>query len=907
MRKKLALGAVALVALLAFGVLGGGRMAPDQASAVVTNPIQGFDIDVLVCLANNPGNTPDPLAPAPGFPKGACPAEDLGLGNTPTESTTIYLGPGNRLGYPYTYHGPGWRIAADADITDGTQVGDVKSQIDLGCDGIADVMADSSNTPPVAVNSPATVAEQFNDQTTAWDPIPDEAFLTTRLPGAALASRLSRMRADIDTIFLLGVVKYTLPNVTPLNNPTLTLNFGPGARATTTILGGEPAAPSPALLCIQAGQESVSNIYGTAGSTVVRGNPVGVGDSNSDGIDDASGIYALWATEISAPDIRTGAVSFVLVTDCKVIGTGTHTDADSDCLEDADSPGLQPGRPVDTDSTKWDVDGDGLPDGIEVAWGSSPAFVQLPGTELTAMAGPFSPGDTGVTLAVDTSAGVAVGNRVDVLASGGVWASIAVTGTTATTITGDVEATSSGGSVGPFSTGDRVLLQPGITVVRPSGTVTVYAGDSANMDQDQRTDLEEHMGPAEFLSNPLNWDTDGDGVQDGGLRADCNKDGAPDSMTTDVSGGRRRVTVQICTTPSPSGDDNANKTPFGPRGARLTGNTDGTHPLASAVGDNCPSIPNPGQENLDLIPIYRDRLPADDVTNPHKDYYGDACDEDDDGDGFNDGAEARFVYDPGTAGPPAVAPACHLDGDASDADGTVNGSWTPLDGHSGPIAVTPLKVTDLINGNLVSVPDSDYDGTLDGVECELWKAGSGGIPEGSSNPASASVKPSACSAIGDIDNDTDGLCVPGGTHSNVETYFRTQGIMTTSGLNNNPDEDTNQPGDNDADSDNDGIADGVEAKGWFGESGPGASSVDSDRDGCQDFVQIGSIDGNRAVATSDAVTIVKATISGALPGVTLPLHNQEKHILDIDRNGLVNTSDAVVVAKLTATTCSIYW
>jgi len=55
------------------------------------------------------------------------------------------------------------------------------------------------------------------------------------------------------------------------------------------------------------------------------------------------------------------------------------------------------------------------------------------------------------------------------------------------------------------------------------------------------------------------------------------------------------------------------------------------------------------------------------------------------------------------------------------------------------------------------------------------------------------------------------------------------------------------------------------------------------------------------------VTIVKATISGALPGVTLPLHNQEKHILDIDRNGLVNTSDAVVVAKLTATTCSIYW
>jgi len=1062
-------------------------------------PIQDFDIDMVICLAHNLGTTPDPTVELPGFPKGVCPPENLLLGATPDESDTIYIGPGDRIGLPYTYHGPGWQLAADGAIPDGLQTGDVKSQVDLGCDGLVDVFADSTNPgPPPPVTLPGAIPEPFIERTTAWDGDPNEQFLSTTLPGLSLGSRLVRQRADIDTLFLVnGTIRFLLKNVAPLNNTTLALNFGPGARMTGTTLSGNPAAPTTTLLCLQGPQQSVSNTFGVAGLTPVRGNPLPVGDANGDGIDDASGIYAIWSTEVSSPDVVSGDVSFVLVTNCKVITDGTpqaHTDADSDCLEDANSPNIQPGRPTDPDNSDWDVDNDGLPDGVEVAWGSGPEFRWLGAAVISDP--PASCGDVGPWV-VSSTAGINPGDILDVIPPPGigpavVWESVKVeeilepngivvqrcvdrTGPvdigpgwillnnnrgalvrqqgdpwltaavspldptllesslagivpsdllalrvelTCNAKVGDPVVFVSGDLLGargailpapvtlnagwpaggqetvtvigtaPLPPGDpcnttgsafaymlaapvpgpaglslplgtvvhdrgecvamgpapqacdqevvkvESIMPPGKTVQRgaagtlpeawPAGTMERHFITDrflADMDGDGRTDLEEKLGPTQFLSNPLNWDTDGDGVQDAGLRADCNQDGVPDSMAVDVAPGnpgRIRVRVEVCHTPSgiPGDPDEVNKTPFGPRGARLAGNTDGSHPLAPAVGDNCPSIPNPGQENLDILPIDGDRLPADDVTNPHKDYYGDACDEDDDGDAMNDGAEARFAYYPGNAGPPAKGPECHMDGDSTDAGGPVpDGYWTVPAGYpdaGANIPVTPLKVTDTVGGNLVAVPDTDYDGTLDGVECELYRAAQGGIPEGASNPNSAAIKVAACSAVGDIDSDTDGLCVPGGTHSNVETYFRTQGIMTLVGgvptMNDNPDADTKFPGDSDADSDtvypSPDIADGVEAKGWFGESGPGAASQDSDRDGCPDFVQIGSIDGNRAVSTADALTIVKAATGLLVP---LPLTNQEKHVLDVDRNGIVGTPDAVVVAKLPATTCSIYW
>ena len=41
---------------------------------------------------------------------------------------------------PWIYSGPGWGVDHDTDIADGTDVGSVWSEIDVGCDGTVDYM-----------------------------------------------------------------------------------------------------------------------------------------------------------------------------------------------------------------------------------------------------------------------------------------------------------------------------------------------------------------------------------------------------------------------------------------------------------------------------------------------------------------------------------------------------------------------------------------------------------------------------------------------------------------------------------------------------------------------------------------------------------------------------------------------
>jgi hypothetical protein len=72
------------------------------------------------------------------------------------------------------------------------------------------------------------------------------------------------------------------------------------------------------------------------------------------------------------------------------------------------------------------------------------------------------------------------------------------------------------------------------------------------------------------------------------------------------------------------------------------------------VLDNCPLIPNPGQENTDNAPLPNGPLaPDDDVTRPNGDAQGDACDDDDDNDGIPDSVEISL---PGPACPSATGP-----------------------------------------------------------------------------------------------------------------------------------------------------------------------------------------------------------------------------------------------------------
>jgi hypothetical protein len=123
------------------------------------------------------------------------------------------------------------------------------------------------------------------------------------------------------------------------------------------------------------------------------------------------------------------------------------------------------------------------------------------------------------------------------------------------------------------------------------------------------------------------------------------------------------------------------------------GDTDGDGIVDA--NDNCPAVPNAGQENADLNFI--DQTPPstqDDRTWPNSDAAGDACDADDDNDGLADSAEAA----------------------GCNASGALN----------------------------ALIRDTDGDRFLDGPECVLG-----------TNPGSAASKPAiaSCGPTGDADSD----------------------------------------------------------------------------------------------------------------------------------------------------------
>jgi len=218
-------------------------------------------------------------------------------------------------------------------------------------------------------------------------------------------------------------------------------------------------------------------------------------------------------------------------------------------------------------------------------------------------------------------------------------------------------------------------------------------------DLDGRTDAEEMVGPTQFLTNPKVADTDLDGVPDGGLTLDANGDGVPDLPDMDGNG-----------IPDAGMSANLDLSADGSSHRRVGFRIVGTDIEADGGGaDNCPGIPNAGQANFDL----------DSATSwGHGDLTGDACDSDDENDGFNDVAELAFQWDAGAHG-------CSNDKDL-------------------PGAATPLFLNN---------PDSDGDGVLDGAEC--WAG---------SNPGDAFDSPGAPATGGDND----------GLHNGLETNMRTQ-------------------------------------------------------------------------------------------------------------------------------------
>jgi hypothetical protein len=382
MVKKLVLvGGLALV--LALGLIA-GRGTPTKA--FVVPGIQDFNLDLVNCLVAGGSDTvsPDPEA---GYPQICAAGEDKSPGGATSYSTAIGLIAGNRQGLPYVYSGPGWVLQPDASVPNGTIVGDVASTIDIYADGLKDVLGNASNCggPPnscgTALTLPTTAPEDYVKQTLAWSTTSgcdgtDETNLNDILPGASAMTPYIRYRACLTTLYLQGKYRLDIKAVngvtTPLNLVNLTLNWQPTTIVNLISLGGEAASPSSGLLTQDTPQASISHT-----DAPYAANPP------------APGLYVRWMTEISNEDAADRALNWVYSTSCKVI-TGSVpalVDGDADCLATV----ANPGGPADTNDAIADQDGDGLLDGVEVAWGSNPllADTDLDGrTDAEEMVGP---------------------------------------------------------------------------------------------------------------------------------------------------------------------------------------------------------------------------------------------------------------------------------------------------------------------------------------------------------------------------------------------------------------------------------------------------------------------------------------------------------------------------------------
>ena len=136
--------------------------------------------------------------------------------------------------------------------------------------------------------------------------------------------------------------------------------------------------------------------------------------------------------------------------------------------------------------------------------------------------------------------------------------------------------------------------------------------------------------------------------------------------------------------------------------------------------DNCPIVYNPDQFNTNGEPIILPKpVPAyNDATNPSGDRVGDACDDDDDGDGVLDTAEgpqflSQFVWDTdGDRTSDGLELACGSNplSAASNVGGTDTDHDRLPDACEAAFGANPAD------------PDSDGDGVLDGVEVRYWLA-----------------------------------------------------------------------------------------------------------------------------------------------------------------------------------------
>ncbi|MEX2225846.1 MAG: hypothetical protein WEB52_05280 [Dehalococcoidia bacterium] len=326
--------------------------------------VQTFTIDGGNCLNDTlpfteaqaeAGTIAVPLVPV-------CGAETKTIGSSPGITAYNTIGLGTRAGLPLTYTGPGWVVDNDAAIVDNSISGDIISFIDLFCDSTVDAFASPGGT--------GSTGEDYREQTTAWSTtsgppdvtingknvqgFADETFLDTAIPSTSVYDKIVRFRADATTVWIGGDggISNQLGTITPINLITMHPQFSPaGTQVSLALLGGAPSPPGTQLLCLDTPQASITHTDGA-----YTANPA------------ANGLYARWTAIISAGDPHTGDAHAKVITNCKAIGI-SFTDADGDCLSPTSNAGASATDAADGDP---DQDDDGLLDGVEVAWGTSP-------------------------------------------------------------------------------------------------------------------------------------------------------------------------------------------------------------------------------------------------------------------------------------------------------------------------------------------------------------------------------------------------------------------------------------------------------------------------------------------------------------------------------------------------------
>jgi hypothetical protein len=373
----------------------------------------------------------------------------------------------------------------------------------------------------------------------------------------------------------------------------------------------------------------------------------------------------------------------------------------------------------------------------------------------------------------------------------------------------------------------------------------VITGTNPNDDDSDNDGLSDGAEVNTHGTNPLLADTDGDGLSDAD---EINTHGTPPTDADADNDGLNDGGEFAAGTGFFDPDSDNDTVLDGPEV-----NQHGTNPLNPDTDADAMSDPT------EIINACLDPVVADAGADPDGDAVPNLadlnqgtlpCDPDTDDDGFKDLQDTSFT------GP-------NINPNADNCPTVFNLGQANYD--SAPYANGPLVPDDDVtigNGDILGdACDSDDDNDA------LTDAAEGTFP--------VPGCPSASAPISGLDRDSDGdhladtwECAHLSDPSNASSKY----VGISSNL----------------DTDGDYIIDLYEDRGYITNVG----STDTDGDGCSDSVEVGSVDGNRAVTDADRLAVSRRRF-----GIFPPQVDQD-YVLDVSKNGAVDDSDRLLVARL---------